>query len=216
MHVRRVVKIFKDEWYNISIVWSGHWPLRDGRLAHQKHEQLSQGAIFPPKDDLFVRKSESIFFTNNCYRSANFLTNELVLSVHSDWPTVLFVVTPVWFSVDGNQVILSNISRSSKSMYYFQYFGYIGYISVYSTYSRFSCVKRSGYQTYPSLPTIWYYHWSRNDAINGTLEDFSRSKLNWKLGFWIDVWCVPIRARHIMVKLCKCLCYRAALEGKKS
>ena len=61
MHVRRVVKIFKDEWYNISIVWSGHWPLRDGRLAQQKREQLSQGAIFL-KDDLFVRKSESIFF----------------------------------------------------------------------------------------------------------------------------------------------------------
>ena len=214
MHVRRVVKIFKDEWYNISIVWSGHWPVRDGRLAHQKHEQLSQGAIFPPKDDLFVRKSESIF-SNNCYMSANFLTNELVLSVHSDWPTVLFVVTPVWFSVDGTKwyfqiylgpaslCIISNILDTLD-------------ISVYSTYSRFSCVKRSDYQTYPSLPTIWYYHWSRNDAINGTLEDFSRSKSNWKLGFWIDVWCVPIRARHIMVKLCKCLCYRAALEGKKS
>ena len=140
MHVRRVVKIFKDEWYNISIVWSGHWPLRDGRLAHQKHEQLSQGAIFPPKDDLFVRKSESIFFfTNNCYMLANFLTNELVLSVHSDWPTVLFVVTPVWFSVDGNQVILSNISRSSKSMYYFQYFGYIGYIGLQHIFKIFMC-----------------------------------------------------------------------------
>ena len=150
MHVRRVVKIFKDEWYNISIVWSGHWPVRDGRLAHQKHEQLSQGAIFPPKDDFFVRKWESIFFTNNCYMSANFLTNELVLSVHSDWSTVLFVVTPVWFSVDGNQVILSNISRSSKSICYFQYF-YILDISVYGTYSRFPCVKRSGYQTHTLL-----------------------------------------------------------------
>ena len=140
MHVRRVVKIFKDEWYNISIVWSGHWPLRDGRLAHQKHEQLSQGAIFPPKDDLFVRKSESIFFLQIiCYMSAKFLTNELVLSVHSDWPTVLFVVTPVWFSVDGNQVILSNISRSSKSMYYFQYFGYIGYIGSQHIFKIFMC-----------------------------------------------------------------------------
>ena len=155
MHVRRVVKIFKDEWYNISIVWSGHWPVRDGRLAHQKHEQLSQGAIFPPKDDLFFCKSESIFFTNNCYMSANFLTNELVLSVHSDWSTVLFVVTPVWFSVDGNQVILSNISRSSKSICYFQYFVYIGYIGLRHIFKISIWLSNTPLLTYHSiLPLI--------------------------------------------------------------
>ena len=90
----------------------------------------AKGRFFLQKMICFSANQSLFFFTNNCYMSANFLTNELVLSVHSDWSTVLFVVTPVWFSVDGNQVILSNISRSSKSLYYFQYFGYIGYIGL--------------------------------------------------------------------------------------
>ena len=133
---------------------TGHSEMEDWPTKNMN--SWAKGRFFLQKM-ICLSANQSLFFSNNCYMSANFLTNELVLSVHSDWPTVLFVVTPVWFSVDGNQVILQ-IYLGPASLCIISNILDTLDISVYSTYSRFSCVKRSGYQTYPSLPTIRYSH----------------------------------------------------------